>query len=126
MLELGQLERRSQDFANRYTRVVAVSMEGLEDAAKTQAQFPHLLVIADQERGLSNAVAVIHPGAAPDGGDSDAPTTILVDRQGTVRWLYRPAAALSRLSPDEVLQAVDQHLSGAQGQATLPHSNPIR
>src|SRR5947209_6495447 len=59
---------------------------------------------------LPEATGVIHPHAGPEGSDIDAPTTILVDRHGTVRWLYRSGEAIARLSPDEVLQAIDQHL----------------
>ncbi len=89
MIELVQLERRQDDFSKRNTRVLVVSIEGLEDARKTQADFPHLTVLSDEARGLSEAAGLIHPHAAPDGGDTDVPTTILVDRKGTVRWLYR-------------------------------------
>jgi hypothetical protein len=35
---------------------------------------------------------------------------VLVDRQGTVRWTFRPERFLDRLSPDELLAAIDQHL----------------
>jgi hypothetical protein len=38
------------------------------------------------------------------------PTTILVDHQGFVRWMYRPPSAFVRLSPEQVLKAVDEHL----------------
>jgi peroxiredoxin len=110
MIELGQLERHHEEFARRNTRVIVVSVEGLDDAKKTQADFPHLVVLSDQKRGLSEAVGLIHPQSAPDGSDTDAPTTILIDRQGTVRWLYRSPEVITRLSPEEVLQAIDQHL----------------
>ncbi len=110
MTELVQLERRHDEIAKRNARVIAVSVEGLEDARKTQAEFPHLAVISDEALGLSEAAGLIHPHAAPDGGDTDVPTTILVDRGGTVRWLYRSPSVIERLSPDEVLQAIDQHL----------------
>src|SRR5579871_5328793 len=112
MIELGQLERRHEDFARRNTRVIAVSVEGPDDARKTQTDFPHLLVLADQGRGLSDAAQLIHARAAPDGSDADAPTTILVDRRGVVRWLYRSPEVVARLSPDDVLQAVDAHIPG--------------
>jgi peroxiredoxin len=112
MVELGQLDRRYDDFDKRNARVIVISVEGTEDATATQKQFnDHLLVLSDQGRGLSNAVKLIHEKAAPDGGDADYPTTILVDRHGTVRWLYRPSAVIERLSPDDVLQAVDQHMA---------------
>jgi peroxiredoxin len=111
MIELVQLERRHEDFAKRNTRIVAVSVEGFEDAKKTQAEKPHLLVLSDQGRGLTDALGVIQRGAAPDGSDVDTPTTILVDQHGTIRWLFRPDAVYTRLSPDEVLQAIDKNLA---------------
>jgi thioredoxin-dependent peroxiredoxin len=110
MTELVQLERRHDEFARRGARVVAVSVEGLDDARETQAEYPHLTVISDEAHGLSEAAGLIHPHAAPDGGDTDVPTTILVDRGGTVRWLYRSPSVIERLSPDEVLRAIDRRL----------------
>jgi alkyl hydroperoxide reductase subunit AhpC len=123
MIELGQLERRHADFARRNTRVVVVSMEGLEDAALTQSDFPHLLVLADADRGLSEAAGLIDPHAAPDGRDVDAPTTILTDRRGVVRWIYRSPGIIARLSPDEVLQAVERNLP-ATADATAQPAGP--
>ena len=111
MIELGQLERRHADFEQRDTRVVVVSMDGPDDARRTQEDFPHLLVLADNGRGLSGPAGLIDPGAAPDGGDVDRPTTVLVDRGGTVRWVYRSPSVIARLSPDEVLQGIDEHLA---------------
>ncbi len=58
---------------------------------------------------LSEAAELIHKNVGPDGGDADVPTTILVDRRGTVRWLYRSPSVIARLSPDEVLRAMDEH-----------------
>jgi alkyl hydroperoxide reductase subunit AhpC len=108
MTELVQLDRRHADFTRRNTRVLVASLDGLDDSKKTQADFPHLSVLADQKRRLSEAAGLIHPHAAPDGGDADAPTTVLVDRSGTVRWLYRSPSVIERLSPDDVLREVDQ------------------
>lgn len=111
MKELVQLERRHEDFAKRQTRVIAVSVDGLEETKQTQAQFPHLLVLSDEGHGLSDAAELIDAkNKGPKNNVIDAPTTILVDRQGMVRWLYRPSEVISRLSPDEVLQAVDKHM----------------
>lgn len=110
MIELVELERRHEDFARRQTRVIAISLEGRDEARQTQADFPHLLVLADADRNLANAAEVIHPNSGHDGGDTTAPTTIIVDGDGTVRWLYRPPRATERLSPDELLEAIDRHL----------------
>jgi peroxiredoxin len=112
MIELGQLERRHEDFARRNTRVIVVSLEGCDDAQKTQHDFPHLLVLADQGHSLSEAAGLIHPHTAPDGSDTSAPTTILMDRHGKPSWVYRSGEVIARLSPDGVLQAIDLHLPG--------------
>jgi alkyl hydroperoxide reductase subunit AhpC len=109
MTELVQLERRHEEFPKRNARVIAVSIEGVDLARKTQADFPHLGVVSDEARGLSEAAGLIHQGAAPDGGDADVPTTILVDRRGIVRWIYRSPSVIARLSPDDVLRAMDEH-----------------
>ena len=108
MSELVQLEQRHDDFEKRQTRVLVASLDAVDDAKKTQAEFPHLAVLADGSRKLSEAAGVIHPHAGPDGADADAPTTILVDRAGVVRSLYRSPAVIERLSPDEVLREVDR------------------
>src|SRR5437588_2170789 len=110
MTELVQLERRHEDFSKRNARVIVVSVEGHADARKTQADFPHLTVLSDEGRHLSEAAGLIHPHAAPDGGDTDVPTTILVDRRGDVRWLYRSPSVIARLSPDELLKAIEQEV----------------
>ncbi len=109
MIELGQLEARHEDFAGRNVRIVVSSLEAPGDAAQTQRDFPHLLVLADEGRGLSAAADLVHPHSGPNEIDTSAPTTILVDRQGSVRWLFRPDRVLRRLSPDELLAAVDRH-----------------
>ena len=111
MIELVQLERRHEDFARRNTRIIVVSMEGLDDAAKTQRDFPHLLVLSDHGRGLSEALELVHPHAGRFSGsdDADYPTTILVDRKGTVRWLHR-SSVIERPSPDELLAVIDEHI----------------
>ena len=85
-------------------------MEGLDDAQKTQKDYPHLTVLSDEARSLSEAASLVHSHAGPDGGDIDVPTTILVDQRGIVRWLYRSPSVIARLSPDEVLQAIDRNI----------------
>jgi peroxiredoxin len=114
MLELVQLEKRHADFAGRNADVIVVSMEGTTDAQLTQERFPHLVVLSDSGRGLSDAVGLVHVHAAPDGSDADMPTTILLDRNGVVRWIYRTPEVIARLSPDELLDAIDRNLDPAQ------------
>lgn len=110
MTELVQLERRYEEFPKRNVRVIAVSVEGLDEARKSLSDHPHLTVVSDEGLGLSEAAGLIHPKAAPDGSDTDVPTVTLVDRRGTVRWLYRSPSVIERLSPDQVIRAIEQYL----------------
>ena len=111
MIELGQLEAHHDGFAKRHARVVAVSVDGLDDSKKTQQDFPQLTVVADHDHKLVDAVGVLHPGAGEHGEDVAAPTTILVDKHGVVRALFRPTNVGSRLSANEVLAMVDSKLA---------------
>ena len=110
MIELGQLEQAYRGFEKRQSRVVVVSLEDLEAARLTQRDFPHLVVLSDAERQLADAVEVIHRQSAPDGGDTTAPTTILIDGDGIVRWTFRPDRFLVRLAPEQVFAALDAHV----------------
>jgi len=109
MIELGELEKRSQDLAQRHIRVLAVSNDDQETARMTQADFPHLVVVSDAEQNLAKAMQVLHSGMGPHQSDTNAPTTMLVDGTGTVRWFYRPERFLTRLSPDQLLAAIDEN-----------------
>jgi peroxiredoxin len=82
----------------------------VSETARTQEQFPHLTVISDHEQSLARAADVIAPQHSPTGGDTVAPTTVLIDRDGQVRWVYRPENYLTRLPPEELLAAIDRHV----------------
>ena len=110
MIELGELERNHAEFEMRNVRVVVASLEGQDDAKLTQRDFPHLMVVADEKGELIKAAEVLHKGAGPKGEDIAAPTTFFIDKQGTVRSLFRPKQVIARLSAKEVLKAVDEKL----------------
>lgn len=112
MIELGELESHVQQFKTRKNpvEIIAVSTDQREDAEKSQARLPHLKIVADTDQKMCHALDVMHPGAGAGGSDVAAPTTVLVDGQGTVRWLFRPDRFLRRLSPDELRAAIDDHL----------------
>ena len=113
MIELGQLEARHQDFDSRHGRVVAVSMDGLDDSRKTQDKFPHLVIVSDEKEGLAKAAGTLATGQrGHDGGDTNAPTTVYIDRRGEVRQVKRPDRFVERFSPDEVLAAAKENFPG--------------
>jgi peroxiredoxin len=109
-VELGKLEANYQEFEERKTRIVAVSLEDREKAQTSQKEFPHLVMVADTDRKMCEALQVIHERSAPGRKDTAAPTTFLVDGSGTIRWMFRPERHIIRLSPAEVLAAVDRYM----------------
>lgn len=64
--------------------------------------------MADSDHKLVDAVQVLHVGAGEHGEDVAAPTTMLVDKDGVVRALFRPTSIASRLLASDVLEMVDQ------------------
>jgi peroxiredoxin len=112
MVELGQLEKHAADFEMRNVRVVVASMDDVESSKLTQTDFPHLTVVADPEQRLAAAFEVLDTRAqSRDGRTANAPTTFLVDGNGQVRWVFRPDRIMERLSPAELLAAVDRYLT---------------
>jgi alkyl hydroperoxide reductase subunit AhpC len=107
MIELGELESHFQEFKNRKNPVdiIVISTDDRENAQKSQAQFSHLTVVADTDQKMCETLDVMDPKTG-----TAAPTTILVDGQGTVRWVFRPDRFLERLSPAQVLAAIDEHM----------------
>jgi peroxiredoxin len=110
MVELGELESHHQEFARRNVDVFVISNDDQPTAEATQKDFPNLKVVADTDQKLARAIAVLHLGVGPHGSDTNAPTTLLVAGDGTVRWLFRPTRFIERLPADQVLAAIDQHL----------------
>ena len=110
MVELGELESHERQFAAKHVRVVVISDDDVKTARLTQADFPHLVVVSDADHNIANAMEVIHQGAGRDGGDTNAPTTFLVDGKGQVKWFFRPDRFIERLPAEELLKSIDGFL----------------
>ena len=109
MKELVQLQSKHAEFAQRKVRIVAISDDDQATASNTQRDFSDLVVVSDPDQSCAQAMAVIDPAAAkPGGGETNAPTTFFVDGEGYVRRFYRAESFLHRLSPAQVLAAIDE------------------
>ena len=95
-------------FEQRHVNLIVVSNDDLTTTQQTQSDFPHLQLLADVDLSMASAWQVIHPGAALDGGDTNAPTTVLIDEQGQVKRVLRPTRFMSRYSPAELLAEFDE------------------
>jgi peroxiredoxin len=107
MVELGELEAHQKQFSDRHVRVVVISNDDPETAKLTQTEFPHMVVVSDADQNMAKALQVLHKGAGPNGGDTNAPTTFLVNGNGEVRWYFRPAQYIARLPASELLKSID-------------------
>jgi peroxiredoxin len=110
MLELGQLDAKHEEFAKRNTQVVAVSLDNREESLKTQEQWQHLIVVSDEKENLAKSAELIAPQRSKDGGDTLAPTTVLCDKDGVVRWVSRKDTFLERPAVEDVLKAIDDNI----------------
>ncbi len=62
--------------------------------------------LADRELAVTRRWGLVHPGAGPDGQDVPRPATIVLDRDGVVRWFSVSRNYQVRPDPDDVLRAV--------------------
>ena len=107
MTQLTDLESHYAEFNRVGAAVVVISIEDQDMAAQTQSDFPHLTVVSDKQRELSTAIDLINKGFSPDGGDSAAPTVLLLDGEGKVRWLHRPTRFIARPSAKELVANIE-------------------
>ena len=107
MTQLTELESHHADFERAGAEVVVVSVEDLEKASQTKRDFPHLTVVSDKEQELSKAIDLINQAASPEGADIAAPTIILLDGAGQVRWLHRPERIIARPSAKELVAKIE-------------------
>jgi alkyl hydroperoxide reductase subunit AhpC len=110
MMELGELESNHEEFEKRGVRVFVISNDDQKTSQLTQADFPHLTVIADTKQTLAKHARMLHPHAGPNDTSTNVPTILLLDGKGTMRYMYRSPQVIERLSPKQVLDAVDEHL----------------
>jgi peroxiredoxin len=108
MVELGQLENHQSEFEARNVRVVAASLDNIDNSTETQKRFPHLTIISDADQSLAKAADIIGPHHGPSGETTVSPTTVLIDRGGQVRWVFRPDRYTTRLAPDALLAEIDK------------------
>lgn len=62
--------------------------------------------LTDRDLAVSRRVGLVHAGAGPEGQDVPKPATIVIDREGVVRWTRYADNIQSRPDPDDILKAV--------------------
>jgi alkyl hydroperoxide reductase subunit AhpC len=108
--ELGRVAQLKDEWARRNTKVLAVSVDGLEDHQAWKSDIEELSgasvdypIVADANRQVAELYDMIHPGA---GDASTVRSVFLIDPAGKVRLsLTYPKSAGRNF--DEILRALD-------------------
>jgi len=87
--------------------IVAVSPDPNEQSHK-MAEGLHLgyRFLADRDLAVSRRYGLAHPRGGPNGEDVPRPATIVLDRDGVVRWVSVSRNFQVRPDPGDVLRAV--------------------
>jgi alkyl hydroperoxide reductase subunit AhpC len=108
--ELGRVGQLSEEWAKRNTKVIAVSVDSVEDhnkwrsdieeVGRTTVDYP---IIADPDKKVSELYDMIHPGA---GDTSTVRSVFIVDPSDKVRLILTYPKSAGR-NFDEVLRVLD-------------------
>ena len=107
MAELQGLGAALSDAERAGVEVIAVSPDRTEqsqrlaDGLKVGYRF-----VADPDLSVTRQYGLIHHGGGPGGRDVPRPATLVLDRDGVVRWLSLSDNYQVRPDPDSVLRAV--------------------
>jgi len=132
--ELGEVARRSKDFAERNTKVIGISANGLEDHNKwvedinefgskfgpTDVQFP---IIADPDRKISTLYDMLDEQDATNRDAKGLPFTVrtvfVIDPKKIIRLTVSYPASTGR-NFDEIIRVIDSLQLGDKHKITTP------
>jgi len=108
---MTQLESQKREMDATGARLVYIAAEKRGGVwkpetylAKHPASFPFLL---DEDRAVTKAYG-LHHRIGTDALDIAHPATLVIDRGGTIRWIYRGENQHDRAPIDDVLKAVKE------------------
>ena len=107
MAELQGLGAQLSEAEQAGVEVVAISPDSNAQSQKV-AEGLHLnyRFLADGDLAVARRYGLIHPAGGPNGEDVPKPATIVVDRNGTVRWFKVAHNFQVRPDPGDVLKVV--------------------
>ncbi len=108
--ELGDFARRKDDFAERNTKLIGVSVDSVEshrrwsaDIAETQGQGLNYPLVGDEDRTVANLYGMIHPNAIET---ATVRTVFIIGPDKKVKLTLTYPAAIGR-NVDEIIRALD-------------------
>jgi len=107
MAELQGLGAALSEAERAGVEVIAVSPDPNERSQKlAEGLRLGYRFVADRDLAVARRYGLVHPRGGPDGQDVPRPATIVLDRQGIVRWYSVSRNFQVRPDPRDVLRAV--------------------
>jgi peroxiredoxin len=98
--ELSEAERAGVE-------IVAISPDTSEQSQKVADGLRlGFRFLADRDLAVTRSFGLVHAGGGPDGQDVPRPATVVLDRDGVVRWFSVSRNVQIRPDPDDVRRAV--------------------
>ena len=82
-----------------------------ESARLARSQGYEFPILSDPGARVIREYGVMHEHGGEEGKDIARPAEFLVDRHGTIRWVYLSQNVLARLRPHTALDAIDQAIT---------------
>jgi peroxiredoxin len=107
MVELQGLGAQLSEAEQAGVEIIAVSPDSNErsqtvaDGLRLNYRF-----VADSDLAVTRRFGLVHPRGGPHGEDVPRPATVVLDREGVVRWFSVTSNLQVRPDPDDVLRAV--------------------
>ena len=107
MAELQGLGAELSEAEKAGVEIIAVSPDPNERSQKL-AEGLHLgyRFVADRDLAVCRRYGLLHPRGGPNGEDVPVPATLVLDRDGVVRWFSRSHNFQVRPDPGDVLRVV--------------------
>jgi len=107
MAELQGLGAELSEAEKSGVEIVAISPDPNEQRQKV-AEGPRLgyRFLADRDLAVTRRLGLVHERGGPEGQDVPRPATIVLDRDGVVRWFSVSRNFQVRPDPGDVLRAV--------------------
>jgi len=105
--ELQGLGAQLSEAEKSGVEIVAVSPDSNEHGQKlADGLRVHFRFVADRDLAVARRYGLVHAGGGPDGQDVPRPATVVLDRDGVVRWLSIARNFQVRPDPGDVLRVV--------------------
>ena len=107
MAELQGLGAQLSEAERAGVEIIAVSPDSNERSQKIAESLRlGYRFVADRDLAVTRRYGLVHRGGGPDGQDVPRPATVVLNRDGVVRWFSVSCNVQVRPDPGDVLRAV--------------------